>query len=68
MASKKYLKVNKGNVELYNINSQKIRTYYTKGDAVRADWEDEVKESVQVQLKNGKIVLINVNCQVYRTI
>lgn len=68
MATKKYLKVNKGNVELFNINGQKVKSYYTKGDAVHACWEDEIKESVQVQLKNGKIVLVNCNCQIYKTI
>lgn len=29
------LKVVKGNVELYNMSAQRVKTYYTKGDAIR---------------------------------
>jgi hypothetical protein len=65
---KKYLKLINGNVELHNINGQRLRLFYSKGDATRCDWEDEAKECVQVQIKSGKILLINNSCQVYRTI
>jgi hypothetical protein len=68
MAAKKYLKLVKGNAELYNASAQKIKSYYMKGDAIRVDWEDESKESVQVQLKNGKLLIINSSCQIIRTI
>ena len=59
MVTKKYLKVENGNVKSVTASGVVQRSYYTNGDAVRADWEDEVKESVQVQLKNGKILLIS---------
>jgi len=44
------LKVVKGNVELYNMSAQKVRTYYKKGDAVGADWFEEEKQSILVHL------------------
>jgi len=62
------LKVVKGKVELYNMSAQRVRTYYTKGDAVRADWFEEEKESVLVHLSSGKVVIINRSCQVVKTI
>ena len=65
---KGFLKVVKGKVELYNISAQKIKNYYLKGDAVRADWYDEKNESVQVHLSNGKLLIINRSCQIIRTI
>ena len=49
-------------------SQQRIRTYYNKGDVVRADWYEEDKKSVQVQLKSGKVLIINGNCQVVKTI
>lgn len=55
------LKLINGNVYEYNTSGQKTRTFYTKGDATRADWMEN--ESVQVQLSGGKIVIINRNCQ-----
>ncbi len=65
---KKYLKVVNGRVELYNSGAQRILTYYSKGDAVRADWENESEGSVQVQLSNGKMLIINRGCQVIKII
>ena len=62
------LKVVKGKVELYNMSAQRVKTYYTKGDAVRADWFEEEKESVLVHLSSGKVVIINRSCQVVKTI
>ena len=65
---KRFLKVVKGRVELYNMSAQRVKTYYSKCDAVRADWYDEKNESIQVHLSNGKILIINRCCQVVRTI
>jgi hypothetical protein len=62
------LKVAKGKVELYNMSAQRVKTYYAKGDAVRADWFEEDKESVLVHLSSGKVVIINRSCQVVKTI
>jgi hypothetical protein len=60
------LKIVKGNVELYNINAQRVRIYYSKGDAVRADWYNQKEGSIQVQLADGKVLIINRNCQIIR--
>jgi len=65
---KKFLKVVKGNIELYNMSAQRVKTYYSKRDAIRADWFDEKNESVQVHLSNGKLLIINRSCQAIRTI
>ena len=53
------LKLINGNVEVWNINQNKVRTVYTGGDAVFANWYDISNESVQVQLHNGKVKIIN---------
>lgn len=53
------LKIIKGNVEVWNVNQNKVRTVYTGGDAVIANWYDISNESVQVQLHNGKVKIIN---------
>lgn len=66
--TKNILRIKNGNVELMNSSAQRIRTFYNKGDAERVDWYEEDKESVQVQLKSGKVLIINRNCQVVRTI
>ena len=68
MKSDKFLKIVGGNVVLVNIYGNKIRTYYTKGDGVRVDWYSEKDESVQIQLKSGKVIIINKNGGVVRTI
>jgi hypothetical protein len=58
------LRIIEGCVHEYNTSGQKARTFYTKGDADRADWIEN--EGVQVQLKNGQVILINRNCQIYK--
>ena len=68
MATKKFLKVENGNVKSVTVGGIVQRTYYSKGDAVRADWYDEVKESVEVQTKGGKILLISGGGTIIRTI
>lgn len=60
MATKKlFLKLEKGNVKSVSESNVVQRTYYNKGDAIRADWYDLDKESVEVYLKSGKILLIS---------
>jgi len=64
----RFLKIINEYVVLVNIYRNKIRTYYTKDDGVRVDWYSEKEESVQIQLKSGKILVINKNGGVVRTI
>ena len=64
--SKGILRLIEGNVVLYNSSNMRVRTYYSGGNATRVDWEDPIKESVQVQLKDGKIILVNQGCQIYK--
>lgn len=65
----KILKIVKGNVEVYNSQTMnKVRTVYTGGDATIAQWYDELNESVQVQLQNGKVKIINRQGNLVRTI
>lgn len=66
--TKNILRIKNGNVELMNGSGQRIRLYYWKGDADRADWYDENNESVQVVLRSGRVLIINSSCQVVRTI
>ena len=66
--TKNILRIKNGNVELMNGSGQRIRLYYWKDDAERADWYEEDKGSVQVQLRSGKVLIINSSCQVIRTI
>ena len=68
MSLKRFLKIMDGKAVLVNIYGNKIRTYYTKGDAIRVDWYNQKEESVQVQLSNGKILILNKNGGVVRTI
>ncbi len=63
-----FLKVVNGRVELYNSGAQRINTYYSGGDAVRADWYNKDELSVQVQLNDGKMLIINRNCQIIKRI
>ena len=63
MKKKNFLRIKNGNVELINNQGQRIKTYYSKGDARRVDWFDEDKESVEVLLEDGKIIIINRSCQ-----
>ena len=59
------LRLIEGKVFLYNTSGQKALTYYTKGDATRADFMGD-DGSIQVQLSNGKVILINKSCQIYK--
>ncbi len=63
-----FLKVNKGNVELYNSGAQRIKTFYSGGNAVRVDWYNQKEGSVQVQLSTGQILIINSGCQIVKRI
>ena len=67
MAAKKFLRIKNGNVELYTVQN-KIRTYYSRGDAVRVDWDDEQLETVNILLKNGKSLIVTKNGNISRTI
>lgn len=60
------LKIKNGNVILYNSSDQIYRTYYNRGNATRADWYDKQNESVQIQLNNGDVVVVNRGCQIVR--
>ena len=48
---KKFLKVERGNVKSVSTNGTTQRTYYSKGDAVRADWYDEEKDMFEKGVK-----------------
>ena len=67
MSLEKFLKIDNGKVVLVNIYGNKIRTYYTKGDALRADWYSEKDETVIIQLL-GRSIIVNKNGGVVRTI
>lgn len=62
------MRIKNGNVELMNSSGQRIKLYYSRGDAERADWYEEAKGIIQVQLKSGKVLIINASCQTIRTI
>ena len=64
----KFLRITMGNVQLVTYNGNVIRTYWTKGNCTRADWYKIEEESVQLQLSNGKLVQVNKNGGVIRTI
>jgi len=64
----KFLKIVNGNVVLVNEQRNQIRTYWNKGGCIRVDWYKEEEESVQIQLSNGKLVLVNKNGSVIRTV
>ena len=68
MSQDKFLKIDNGKVVLVSYYGNQIRTYYTKGDAVRVDWYNEKEESVQIQLANGKIVIVNKNGGIVKTV
>ena len=68
MSLERFLKIVDGKAVLVNVYGNKIRTYYSKGDAIRVDWFDQKQESVQVQLSNGKILILNKNGGIVRTI
>jgi len=66
--TKNILRIKKGNVELMNSSGQRIKLYYSRGNAERADWYEEAKGTIQVQLKDGKVLIINASCQIIKTI
>lgn len=68
MNLERFLKIVDGKVVCVNIQGNKVRTYYTKGDATRADWYNQKAESVIIQLSTGKSVIINRNGNLVRTI
>jgi len=61
-----FLKIINGDVILYNSAQQPIKRFYTRGDAVRADWFERDKGSIEVLTKNGRTLVINSACQVIR--
>jgi hypothetical protein len=67
-AQPEFLKIINGNVVLYNNSAQAILHYYMKGDAVRADWFEREKGSIEVLTKGGKLLIINRGCQIVRII
>ena len=68
MSLERFLKIVDGKAVLVNVYGNKIRTYYSKNDAVRVDWFDQKSESVQVQLSTGEILILNKNGGIVRTI
>ncbi len=68
MSSVKFLKVINGNVVLVTDQGNKVRTYYSKGDATRVDWFSEKDETVIIQISTGKSVVVNKNGGVVRTV
>ena len=68
MSLERFLKIVDGKAVLVNIYGNKVRTYYTKGDAIRVDWYNQKDETVLVQLSSGKSVIMNKNGGVVRTI
>lgn len=66
MAAKGVLRIIDGNVKFYNESNMIQKIYYTKGDAVRADWHDKDAESIEVLLKNGKTLIINQGAQIVK--
>ncbi len=66
--NKNILRIKNGNVELINPSGQVSKGFYSRGDAERVDWYDEAKGSIQIQLKSGKVLIINSSCQIIRTI
>jgi len=63
-----FLKVINGNIVLFNENAQPINHYYMRGDAVRVDWFDKEKESIEVLTKSGLTFIINKACQIIKRI
>ena len=68
MSLERFLKIVDGKAVLVNIYGNKVRTYYTKGDAIRVDWYNQKDETVLVQLSSGKSLIMNKNGGVVRTI
>jgi hypothetical protein len=68
MATKGILQLDNGRVVLRNTGGQIERIYYTGKDATRVDWYDQVNESIQVQLNDGRVFIINKACQIEKRI
>jgi hypothetical protein len=63
-----FLRIKNGNVQLVTYNGNVVRTYWTKGNCTRADWYKIEEESVQLQLSNGKLIQVNKNGGMIRTL
>ena len=68
MSLERFLKIVDGTAVLVNIYGNKVRTYYTKGDAIRVDWYNQKDETVLVQLSSGKSLIMNKNGGIVRTL
>jgi hypothetical protein len=64
----RFLKIVTGNVKCVNREGNLVRSYWTKGGCIRVDWYSEKEETVQLQLSNGKLVIVNKNGSVIKTI
>lgn len=62
------LRIKDGNAILYNLSNQINKVYYNGGKATRVDWFDESNESVQIQLNNGDVIIVNRACQIIKRI
>lgn len=62
------LRLINGNAILYNLSNQVRRKYYMGGKATRVDWFDQEKESVQIQLNTGEVIIVNIGCQIVKRI
>ena len=65
---KKFIVVENGNVKAKMYNGITHRIYYSKGNAVRADWEDEQKGTVNIVLQTGKMIIVSDGGVILRTI
>lgn len=66
MATQGILRLVEGKVYFYNTSGMMQKIYYTGGDAVRVDWFDKDRESIEVLLKNGKTYIINQAAQIVK--
>jgi hypothetical protein len=64
----KFLRITQGNVQLVTYNGNVIRTYWPKGNCLIALWYKIEEQSVQLQLSNGKLVQVNKNGSIIRTL
>jgi len=69
MEERLFLKVINGDVIAVNIAGNPRRTYYNKGDALRAYFRDDMGDGfVEVYLENGKILILNKGGNIRRII
>ena len=66
MATLGVLRIVEGKVYFYNTSGQMHKIYYNGGDAVRADWFEKDKESIEVLLKDGRTYIINQGGQIIK--